>query len=141
MVPMRCFATVSTIPEWLGVIQSVGILGRDDENRVTRASFVALLQRGMLGYSLVFEYDTLSVRWKSAEGQLFQQHGSARFQPLGDRACLLHYDLTIGAELGELLQWQDPLFDGHPASAVVHDFRHYVKRKVSMAELTLRSAS
>ena len=124
------FCDIQLIPEWLRIVQSVAVLGRDGRNRVTRASFVALLERGSLGYSLVYEYDAsaLSVEWRGTDGQLFQARGSAQFQPMGDRASLMHYDLAVEDDLHGFLNWQDPLYGGHPASAVVHDFRDYVKR-------------
>ncbi|MEZ4368117.1 MAG: hypothetical protein R2939_17820 [Kofleriaceae bacterium] len=86
------------------------------------------LERGSLGYTLGYTYDIkqLIVSWATDADSRIQLAGEARFLPLSPRACMLVYRLSI--ELPIVAEWADSSYEGHPASAVVADFREHLKR-------------
>lgn len=122
------FADVEAIPGWLSIVRSVRVVARTAEGRARRVSFMAALERGTIGYTVDYAFDDLLCRvtWATRSDSSIQVAGEARFAPLGDRACMMYY--RLGLSLPSVGEWGDPSFDGHAASAVVHDFRDHVRR-------------
>jgi uncharacterized membrane protein len=121
------FADPTRIPEWLSVVHSARVLVRR-LGRATRVAFLARMDRASIGYSLDYRYDDarLAVAWSTASDASIRVAGSALFEPLGARACLMRYRLELRTP--RLARWIDPFFDSHAGSAVVHDFREYLRR-------------
>ena len=122
------FTDVVQTPRWLPVVQSAKVLERSVNGRPARVAFMGKLERGSLGYTLHYRYDdkNLLVSWQTPETSSVVLAGEARFMPLSPKACLMVYRLAI--ELPMTVGWSDPAYEGHPASAVVADFREHLKR-------------
>jgi hypothetical protein len=127
-VAYEIFADVVQTPRWLPVVQSAKVLDRNAAGRPEKVAFMGKLERGSLGYTLVYRYDdaSLLVSWQTPESSSVVLAGEARFLPLSPRACLMVYRLAM--ELPLSAGWSDPSYEGHPASAVVADFREHLKR-------------
>jgi ribosome-associated toxin RatA of RatAB toxin-antitoxin module len=124
------FCEVERIPEWLTVVRSAVVTGRDERRRARDVAFLARLERATVGYTCSYEYNAQHRRvgWQTRESSSIRVAGHAQFSPLGERACLMtyHLDLDLGAH--GLPNWVDPLFEGHAASASLVDFRDFVLR-------------
>ncbi len=129
-VAYEVFADAVETPRWLPVVQAARVLERNPQGRPTRVSFTGRLDRGTLGYTLHYRYDAaqLLVAWDSEGDGSMVISGEARFLPLSPRACMMVYRLTIA--LPTSAEWIDHHYDGHPASAVVADFREHLKRLI-----------
>lgn len=127
-VAYEVFADAVETPRWLPVVQGARVLERNPQGRPTRVSFMGRLDRGTIGYTLQYRYDAsqLLVAWESQGDGSMVISGDARFLPLSPRACMMVYRLTIA--LPTSAEWIDHHYDGHPASAVVADFREHLKR-------------
>lgn len=128
------FCDLRRVPEWVSVIRSVQILGRDSSGYATRAAFLAGLERGSVGYTLRYKPRPaeLTVTWESEPGGAVVVRGRAHFSSLGPEATLLHYQLQLSLPSGSLPSWGDPFFDGHAASAILSDFRDFVHRSMPL---------
>ncbi len=117
------------IPEWMAVVRSARTLTRYLDGRPEKVAFMANLLRASMGYTLRYTYDdeALALSWSTAEGAKTVIAGNARFQPLGPRACLLHYEIELNKH-SSLPAWNDSMYTGHPASSVLNDFREFVQR-------------
>lgn len=126
------FCDVEQIPRWVSVISSVRILEATPRGRVRRAAFMAKLKNGAIGYTLEYDYRNAErvVSWWTPDQPAMRVGGRAQFNPLGDRACLMNYELFVDMPNGVMAQWGDPYFDGHAPSAVLGDFRDYLSRIV-----------
>lgn len=122
------FCDLEAIPEWMPIIRSARVVARDREERPAAVAFLAELERATMGYTLHYRYSELQLEWSTARGASTRIHGRARFQPAGERSCLFHYQLAMEAS-SSLPAWGDSMYNGHPASAVVSDFRAFVDRK------------
>lgn len=122
------FADVEALPIWLTIVRSVRVVSRSAEGRPRQVACMAALERGTIGYTVDYGFDDLTCRvtWSTRGGSSIQVAGEARFSPLGERACMMYY--RLGLSLPSVGTWGDPSFDGHAASAVMHDFRDYVRR-------------
>jgi hypothetical protein len=122
------FADAGETPRWLSVVQSAHVLERDAAGRPLRVAFRASFDRAILGYVLHYAYrpDDLVVSWTTAAASAMRVEGEARFAALSDRACLMTYRLTL--DLPVTTDWLEEHYDGHAASAVVGDFREYLRR-------------
>lgn len=127
-VAYEIFADVVQTPRWLPVVQSANVLERTAAGRPEKVAFMGKLERGSLGYTLLYRYDdtSLLVSWQTPDSSSVLLTGEARFLPLSARACLMVYRLAM--ELPTSAGWSDPSYEGHPASAVVADFREHLKR-------------
>jgi hypothetical protein len=127
-VAYEVFVDVVQTPRWLPIIQSARVLERTRGNRPHKVAFMGKLERGSLGYTLLYQYDDaqLHVSWMTPESSSIVLSGEARFMPLSARACLMVYRLAM--ELPTSAGWCDPTYEGHPASSVVADFREHLKR-------------
>jgi len=127
-VAYEIFADVVQTPRWLPIVESASIVARNLAGRPEKVAFVGRLERGSIGYTLVYRYDdtNLQVAWQTAEASSVVLTGDARFLPLSPRACLMVYRLVL--EIPASAGWRDSAYRGHPASAVVADFREYLKR-------------
>lgn len=125
----RLFSDSEAIPEWMGVVRSSRIISRTEDGRARRTAFIARLERASMGYTLEYTYDddNMQLRWKTSAQASTVIDGSARFQPLGPRACMMHYELDLHTQ-ASMPAWGDEMYNGHPASAVLSDFRDYVSR-------------
>jgi len=123
------FCDIERIPHWLSIVHSVRVVGINAHGRAERASFLAHLDRGLVGYSLQYTYDgpARRVKWTTRNGAGVRVDGAARFTALGDKASLMHYELGLEVPVVGKRRWLDPFFDGHAASAVMHAFRDWVK--------------
>lgn len=126
------FCDVEKIPRWVSVVRSVRILEVNPRGRALRAAFLANLSRASIGYTLQYRYDEAarSVSWWMPSQPEMRVGGRAKFDPLGQRACLVHYELLLDLPRGALPPWGDPYFDGHAPSTVLGDFRDYLRRHV-----------
>jgi uncharacterized membrane protein len=117
------------IPEWMGVVRSARTLTRYLDGRPEKVAFIVNLKRASMGYTLRYTYDdeALILSWSTAEGAKTVVAGSARFQPLGPRACMLHYAIEL-TKSSSLPAWGDDMYNGHPASSVISDFRDFAQR-------------
>ncbi len=122
------FCDVEQLPRWVSIVSSVQILESTPRGRVKRAAFMASLKGGALGYTLEYEYrnDERIVAWWTPDQPQMRVGGRAQFTPLGERACLMNYELFVDVPSGILNAWNDPYFDGHAPSAVLADFRDYL---------------
>lgn len=117
------------IPEWMAVVRSARTLTRYLDGRPEKVAFIANLQRASVGYTLRYTYDDreLKLAWCTAPAAKTAVVGSARFQPLGPSACLVHYEIELSKH-SSLPAWNDEMYNGHPASSVLNDFRNFVQR-------------
>ena len=122
------FCNVERIPEWLQVVRTAVVRKRDRLNRAREVSFLARLERATIGYTLTYAYRSGErwLGWRTPDDSSITVAGFGQFSPLGERSCLMTYALTL--EMGELPGWDDPMFQGHAASASLSDFRDYVIR-------------
>lgn len=121
------FCDVSRIPEWVSAVASVQTLAFDDDGRPTKAAFLASVGRASAGYTLEYRYDDRArlVSWRTPEGSMTVA-GRALFVPLTERASIMHYQLEL--DWPPSLGLGRGLYDGHPASASLNDFRDFVTR-------------
>jgi uncharacterized membrane protein len=126
----EAFCDVASTPQWVSVVRSVHVQERTDSGRPRSASFLARLERGAIGYTMHYHYDEAdrTVLWHTSPGGHTAVSGRVRFMPLGDRACLMEYELHIEMPGAALPPWEDPFFSGHAASVVMNDFRDFVIR-------------
>ncbi len=124
------FAECGRVPEWLSIVRSAHVFDRDKAGRATRVSYLASVDRGLLGYTLRHTYDPdrLTAHFRTNVDAALSVVGSARFAALGSSACLMEYELSVRVPIAEA--WADPFFDSHAGSAVVHAFRDFTKRGV-----------
>lgn len=124
------FCDIDNSPEWISVLKSARVLGRTDSGRPLRAAFLARLQNASIGYTLYYRYEEKdrTVSWGTAPGSMTLVAGTAQFAPLGDKACLMNYRLTLELPGEALPPWEDPFFSGHASSVVMNDFRDYLSR-------------
>jgi ribosome-associated toxin RatA of RatAB toxin-antitoxin module len=124
------FCDVEQIIQWVSVVTSVRVLEANPRGRAQRAAFIASLARASVGYTLEYEYREPErvVSWWTPDAPAFRVGGRAQFDPLGDRACLMHYELHLDLPEGALPPWGDSYFDGHAPSTVLGDFRDYLNR-------------
>jgi ribosome-associated toxin RatA of RatAB toxin-antitoxin module len=127
-VAFEIFSDVGELPRWLPILQGSRVLDRDDSGRAARVAFTRKLERGSLGYTLEYTYnsDTLTVTWSTPDGSNVVLGGEARFVPLSSRACLMLYRLVIDLPIVDDLVAGE--LDGHPASVVVAEFREHLRR-------------
>jgi uncharacterized membrane protein len=126
----QAFCDAESQPLWVSVVKSVRVLSWNSTGRARRAAYLARLQNGSIGYTLHYRYNERerSVSWGTAPGSLTLVAGRAQFIPLGDRATLMQYQLTLELPEDALPPWEDPFFSGHATSVVMNDFRDYVTR-------------
>jgi uncharacterized membrane protein len=124
------FCDIESSPLWISVVKSARVLSRNSAGRAKRAAFLARLQNGSIGYTLHYCYNERerTVSWGTTPGSLTLVAGRAQFLPLGDRATLMQYQLTLELPGDALPTWEDPFFSGHATSVVMNDFRDYVTR-------------
>lgn len=117
------------MPDWMAVVRSASTLTRYLDGRPEKVAFMVNLKRASMGYTLRYSYDdeALHLDWTTAEGAKTMVTGSARFQPLGPRACLMHYQIALNKS-ANLPAWGDDMYNGNPASSVISDFRDFVQR-------------
>jgi uncharacterized membrane protein len=132
-VAFDAFCDVSSIPRWVSVIHSVHVQERTAKGRPRSASFLARLERASIGYTTFYEYDEADriVTWRTPPASSTKVSGRVQFVPLGDRACLMQYELHLELPGLALPPWEDPFFSGHAASVVMNDFRDFVIRSRS----------
>src|SRR5687767_1328129 len=117
------FVDAVEIPRWLPILQSARVLARDREGRAARVAFTRKLERGSLGYTLVYCYEpsVLTVGWTTPQESNVVLMGEARFVPLSNRACLMLYRLVLDLPIVDNTLNNE--LDRHPASVVVAEFR------------------
>jgi len=127
-VAFEIFADAVEIPRWLNVVHSARVLERSSDQRARRVAFLTRLRGGTLGYVLDYDYDLdrTAIRWTTPDESETRIAGEAQFVELSPQACLLSYRIAI--ELPFQAAWADASFDGHAASAVVSQFREYLRR-------------
>lgn len=124
------FCDLEQIPRWVSVVRSVRVLEANPRGRAKKAAFLASLARASVGYTLEYQYveSERIVSWWTPNQPALKVGGRAQFEPLGDRACLMHYELYLDLPEGALPPWGDDYFDGHAPSTVLADFRDYLGR-------------
>lgn len=100
--PQRCYevaADFERYPEWLPDIQQVVVLDRDDAGRPVAVAFEVGAFGRSAQYILVYDYANAphSFSWTQREGDItYALEGSYRFEPYGDGATSVHYELGVG---------------------------------------------
>ena len=127
-VAFEVFADVAEWPRWLPILQSSRVLDRNGDGRAAKVAFMRRLERGSLGYTLEYSYDSegLRVTWTTPDGSNVVLGGEARFVRLSTRACLMLYRLVIDLPVVDEIVASE--LDGHPASVVVAEFREHLRR-------------
>ncbi len=127
-VAFEVFADVAELPRWLPILQSSRVLDRNGDGRAAKVAFTRRLERGSLGYTLEYTYnsDTLTVTWSTPDGSNVILGGEARFVRLSTRACLMLYRLVIDLPIVDNIVTSE--LEGHPASVVVAEFREHLRR-------------
>ena len=122
------FCDIDRIPEWVSAVRSVQSLAFDDAGSPFKAAFLAIFGSASTGYTLEYDYydQHRMVSWATPNGTLARIAGRALFVPLSDRAAMMHYQLEV--DWPPSLGLGRSLYDGHPASASLNDFRDYVTR-------------
>ncbi len=123
------FCDSERIHEWMTIVRSSRVIARNQNGRPTRTSFIAQRERSSMGYTLYYDYDeqALRVNWMTGALSSMRLNGYAYFTNLKEGRCMMHYELDVDAAT-PAPQWKDPMYNGHPASAVLCDFRDYVTR-------------
>lgn len=126
----QAFCDVEASPQWVSIVKSVSIAERTAAGLASRAAFLGQLKRAPIEYTLQYWYDDARrrVTWSTAAGARVAVAGHAEFIPLGDRACLVQYQLQLDLPGEGGPRWDDSFFDGHLASVVVNDFRDFITR-------------
>src|SRR5437660_7274885 len=83
-VAFEVFSDIAQVPRWLPILQTSRVLDRDRDGRASRVAFTRKLERGSLGYTLEYRYDSssLMVAWSTPDGSNVTLSGEARFVPL-----------------------------------------------------------
>jgi hypothetical protein len=124
------FVEVDRLPHWLPIVRSARVTRRAADGMASRASFMAELDRGSVGYTLAYRYDhdRRLVAWATRRGAALRIAGCARFTELGPRACMMEYRLSV--HRGSLPSWSDRFYDNHATSAVLSHFRDYLANRL-----------
>jgi hypothetical protein len=127
-VAYEVFSDAVEIPRWLPIVQTARILTRTMDGRPERVAFTRKLERGSLGYTLEYTYnsETKTVGWSTPKTSNVVLSGEARFVPLSNRACLMLYRLVLELPIVDDLLENE--LDKHPASVVVAEFREHLRR-------------
>ncbi len=122
------FAAAERAPEWMSVISAARVLSRDAAGRAAHVTYLARLERGTIGYSIHYRYDeaALWVGWSTPAGGALRVAGAASFRSLTMASSMMVYTLSLA--MPALGPWEDPQFEAHPASAVLSEFRDFVRR-------------
>jgi hypothetical protein len=128
-VAYEIFSDPMEIPRWLPIVQTARTLVRYPDGRPRRVAFTRMLERGSLGYTLEYTYDsaTLAVAWAAPGTSNVVLTGEARFVPLSTQACLMLYRLVIDLPIVDDVLSSE--LDRHPASHVVSEFREHLRRR------------
>jgi uncharacterized membrane protein len=125
------FCDLERTPEWLTILCSAVVIDRDRHDRPLRVAYLCRLDRATIGYTLTYRYepDERRIAWSTSPSSSIIVRGSAHFQELSARSCLMTYalDLTLPERMP---QFEDKGFSYHAASAVIGDFRDFVVRKL-----------
>jgi hypothetical protein len=94
-VAYRAFIDVLRIPEWLAVVRQVKVVSRDEQELAERVSFRSWVGDRDVRFDLIYRYDVARrhVDWRSPDESERRFAGSAGFEPLAGRRCLLHYEI------------------------------------------------
>lgn len=124
----QAFCDIDAVPRWFTFVESVRVVSWTPDGRPTRAAFVGRVQKGPIPYTLFYRYSDAerAVSWGTAPGAATLVAGRAQFVPLGERATLMEYELTVELPEDALLPWEDPFAGRHATSVVMNDFREYV---------------
>ncbi len=123
------FAQVDRTPEWLSIVRSAVVTERDLRGRPQRVAFLCRLRRATVGYTLTYSYwpGERRLAWTTPARSSIVVVGSALFQPLSAKSCLLTYSLDL-AMGGGTPDFADQSFRVHATSATLADFRDFVGR-------------
>lgn len=123
------FCDSGRVHEWMTVVRSSQVIARGSIGRPQQTAFIAQLERSSLGYTMHYEYDdeTLTIRWCNGPANTTRISGSAHFTRLKPDSCMMHYELNMDSDT-TLPSWGDAMFNAHPASSVLCDFREFVAR-------------
>ena len=125
------FCNIERTPDWLTILRSAVVTERDAEGRPSRVAYLCRLRRATIGYTLAYSYnpDDHRVSWTTPPRSSIVVTGSAQFQALGARACLLTYSLDL-AMGGGAPDFADTSFRLHATSATLGDFRDFIVRAI-----------
>ncbi len=125
------FCESEASPEWMSIIRMAHAIDRQEDGKPTSTSFVANLVGASIGYTLNYKYCdvTKTVTWSTSRGTSTQISGQAQFTSLGPKACMMQYSVMISTE-SRLPALKDSMYNDHPASAVLSDFREYIDRQI-----------
>ena len=118
------FCDSERIPSWLQVVRSSRVIRRFEDGRAKRTAFIAQMERASMGYTLHYRYDDQArcVTFSTAPDASTQITGRAYFEDRGSRYCVMHYELDLRSST-QLPEWEDKGYAGHPAQAVLRDFK------------------
>ncbi len=126
----QTFCDIELIPRWVTMVNTVQILATNPQGRVQRAVFSAGPAGRTVDYTLEYEYRQAErvVSWWTPDQPMMRVGGRAQFSPLGDRACMMSYELYLDAPTHALTSVANPYFDSHVPSSVLADFRDFLGR-------------
>jgi hypothetical protein len=128
----RRFCDFERLGEWLTVVGSIVVRGRDGRGRPLEVAFTGHLLRASIAYALVYEYRDAEreVLWSvgDAGGGMRRLAGSARFTPAEPAGCTMRYALAT-EKAPQLPRWADSFYGSRPAEAVVMDFGAWVEQQ------------
>jgi ribosome-associated toxin RatA of RatAB toxin-antitoxin module len=107
---MAVIADFESYPDWVGTVEDVHVLARDQRGRATRVAFRLRTPVLTAAYTLAYRYaasDT-GVSWTYVEGTLKDLSGSYTLEPTGDDTTLVTYrlDVELGMPLPGLVKRQ-----------------------------------
>ena len=85
-------------PEWAKDVKEARILETDSEGRGTRVEYRAAALGKSIRYVLAYDYSQApeAFSWHLVEGDMLKRlDGTYRFEPEGDAATRVHYDLAV----------------------------------------------
>ncbi len=128
-VAFEAFADAGDTPRWLSMVHAADVVDRGTDGRPRAMKFRVAFDSATLSYVLHYHHDAdqLLVTWATRPGSPLRVEGQARFTELSARACLMSYRLSL--ELPVTARSLKAHYDGHAASAVVGDFREYLRRR------------
>jgi ribosome-associated toxin RatA of RatAB toxin-antitoxin module len=86
-------------PQWARDVKRATVVARDDQGRAAEVAFRAAALGKSVEYTLAYDYADAphSFSWRLVEGGMLLRRldGTYRFEPEGDDATRVHYDLVV----------------------------------------------
>jgi len=97
---MGVISDFDAYPEWVGQLEEVRVLERDQEGRGTVVSFKVSTPLLPAAYTLRYAYapDDAGMSWTYVEGTLDDLSGSYTLDPVDDQLTRVSYQLEVGLD-------------------------------------------